>query len=386
MRFRYSAVALTAVAAVIAPSAIFGQSRITLPAGTVIPVHLTKPLSSKTAEKGDRVRAEVGNGPEAAGLPLGTYVEGVIREAIPSRDGKPGILDIDFRKLVIPGDDGYTIDGTLASLDAKAVKRTESGRLEASGDKSKDRGKWVGIGAGAGLVLSTITKGNTIFNTVLGAGAGYLFNEFSKQKVGDVNLKEGTKFGIRLERQLSFNGDRRTTTTTRDSDGDKYYRPGNRTDKQDKTRTEPDRITGEHRDRDPEPTRQIERDPVPQSNSSDIGVLVDDREVKFSSTVKPFRKGEVTFIPLEQFAKATGYLYDYDGTTKVIKSRKSKLTLAVGSRVAMVNGNRKLLEGKAETKNGAIFVPAEFLGLALNGSVDWDSGSNTVIVTTHRDR
>jgi hypothetical protein len=113
---------------------------------------------------------------------------------------------------------------------------------------------------------------------------------------------------------------------------------------------------------------------------------VDDREVKFSSSVKPFRKGDVAFIPLEQFAKATGYQYDYDTSTKVIKSRKSKLTLAVGSRVAMVNGNRKLLEGKAEARNGVIFVPSEFLGLALNGSVDWDSGSNTVIVTTHRDR
>ena len=72
------------------------------------------------------------------------------------------------------------------SLSGKAVKSGD-GRLVATGDKSKDRLKFIGIGAGAGLLLGTVTKQNSLLSLLLGAGAGYLYNETgNKPKPGDV--------------------------------------------------------------------------------------------------------------------------------------------------------------------------------------------------------
>src|SRR5262245_51378809 len=126
------------------------KRREVLPAGTIIPVKLTTDLSSKTSRPGDKFTAVVRYGRDDSDMPEGTKVIGVVRDAIPCEDGKPGVLDLDFTKVVFPGGEAKPIEASLVSLDKKNVKYDSRGRIIAKDDKNKDRMKFVGIGAGAG--------------------------------------------------------------------------------------------------------------------------------------------------------------------------------------------------------------------------------------------
>ncbi len=362
-------VALWGLAVTATSSAGAQGRRVELPSGTVVPVRLDKALSSKTSEAGDRFTATVKSGRDDAGLPEGTRVEGVVREAIPAANGKPGVLDMDFRRLVFPNGRGQTLDASLISMDAKSVKRNDSGRLVATADKGKDRLKWVGIGAGAGLLIAAVTKQNTIISTLLGAGAGYLFNEFgNNKKPGDVNIKEGTEFGIRLERQFAFNtnrppyrasGNERDDIDERDRGDDKYY----------------------HRN----DAARRDRDEVRDGDREEIGVLFNDKNVRFGSA-RPLRRNESILVPLDPVARAAGIDYKYDASDKVIRVRNGSVRMGIDSRIVVINGERKRLDAAPELRNNTLYVPMRFLALAVNGSAYWDGPSKTVVVTTNERR
>jgi hypothetical protein len=312
----------------------------------------------------------VKSGREDAGLPVGTRVEGVVRQAIPARGNEPGVLDMDFRRVIYPDGESQSIDASLISLDARSIKRTESGRLVASVDKSKDRLQWIGIGAGAGFILSKLTRGNLLQDILLGAGAGYLFNEFKKDKPGDVNLKAGTEFGVRLDRQV--------TVYTND----------------DRERTRPaseERYSGGDRDREydvdiPAPRRERDRwdreDEAPYSED-EIGVMIDDRNVRFNGD-KPFVRGGVVFVPLEPVARTARIDYRYDASRRMIRMRNGEVRVSIDSRIAIVNGERRRLNAAPELRSGTVYVPMEFLAFAANGTVYRDRASNTVVVLTER--
>jgi hypothetical protein len=308
-------------------------------------------------------------------------VEGIVREALPSGNGKPGVLDVDFRTIVFPGGDRRPIEAGLYSLDGKSVK-TSDGRLVATADKSKDRLKWVGIGAGAGLVIGTLTKGNALVDTLLGAGAGFLANELGNKKPGDVNLKSGSEFGVRLDRQVAFNQDDRN-----------YYRSHN----QDNGRTGPDdKLYGSAGD-DRNNNRNDVRNPGTQNRdgayyqngdtraSGDIGLMIDDREVRFRGA-KPFTRNGIVFVPLETVSRAANFDYRYDPQDRTIRANNNSIKLSMDSRIAFVNGERRRLPAAAEIRNGIVYVPMQFIGWAAKGSSSWDSGSQTVVITTDRDK
>jgi len=190
------------------PAYYRGGRRIVIPSGTVVPVKLDTDLSSNESREGDTFTATVVNGDESAGLPDGTRVKGVVSEAIPSKNGKPGVLTLDVNRLVFPDGDTQRITAKVASLDSKSVTRDDSGRLVAKKSNNNEQLKWVGIGAGAGLLLSTVTKGNTLVDTLLGAGAGYLYNQLQRKGAGNVHLGSGTEFGVRLNHQVALNANR----------------------------------------------------------------------------------------------------------------------------------------------------------------------------------
>jgi hypothetical protein len=173
-------------------------------AGTVIPVRLDESLRSDEAREGDRFTATVETGRDDAGLPNGTKFEGVVTEAVPARNGKPGVLSVDFRRIVFPDGGQKDIDGHVVDINGKGVQRDDSGRLIAKGGNSNEQMKWVGIGAGAGLLISTLTKGNVLVDSLLGAGAGYLYNQLQRKGASNVNLKSGSEFGVKLDRSFTF--------------------------------------------------------------------------------------------------------------------------------------------------------------------------------------
>lgn len=319
-------------------------SRTALPSGTVIPVRLDEPLNSKNATSGDTFTSTVVQGADDAGLPEGTRIEGVVREAVASSEGHPGSLDVDFRRIVFPDGSAQAITASLYSLSGKVVKQSD-GRLIATGNKSKDRLKFIGIGAGAGLLIGTLTKNNSILSLLLGAGAGYLYNEFgTKPKPGDVNLKQGQEFGVLLDRQFVFN-----TQTLH------YYHRNN--------------------------GAQV---PNSASYSSDqIRVRINDRPLRFSGANQPYIRNGVVLVPLAAIGSATNFDYRYDARSRMIYARNDEVRMALGSKVASVNGQRRSLPTAAELRNGVAFVPLQFIAWAANGTVGWDEASGTVNVATN---
>lgn len=178
-----------------------------VPVGTVIPVQLDEALRSDESREGDRFTATVTSGRDDAGLPDGTKFEGVVTEAIAAKGGKPGVLAVSFNRVIFPGGEQRPIDAHVVGLDNKSVERDSSGRLVAKGgSRNNEQMKWVGIGAGAGLLISTLTKGNALVDTLLGAGAGFLYNELQRKGASNVNLKSGAEVGVKLDQRLAFRG------------------------------------------------------------------------------------------------------------------------------------------------------------------------------------
>lgn len=181
---------------------------VTLPSGTVIPVKLDSDLSSNENREGDRFTATIESGRDDAGLPVGTKIAGVVHEAVEARNGKPGVLDVDFTRIVFPDGTERNLDASLISMDNKSITRGDGRLVAKSSNNNNERLKWVGIGAGAGLLLSTLTKGNTLLDTLLGGGAGYLYNELQRKGASNVNLRAGTEMGVKLNRSLAFSSNR----------------------------------------------------------------------------------------------------------------------------------------------------------------------------------
>ncbi|MCW3055292.1 MAG: Copper amine oxidase N-terminal domain [Chthonomonadales bacterium] len=206
--------ALAGVAALVAFSgagALAQSKSVSLTRGTVIAVHLQDSLSSNESLKGDRFVATVddssskGNWRSDA-LPAGSTIKGYVR-SVSAREGKrPGTLDLAFDRVVLPDGHGYSIQGSLISLDNKSITKDKNGRLIANKAHSNNRLTYVGIGAGAGALIGLVTsRKHVVEDSLLGAGAGLLFGALEKGKSpSDVKLKVGTQMGVRLDSRLAY--------------------------------------------------------------------------------------------------------------------------------------------------------------------------------------
>lgn len=339
-------------------------TQVVLPSGTVVPVVLDTSISSKDSQTGDKFSGTVKSGSDDAGLPQGTRIEGIIQEAIASGSGKPGVLDFDFRRIIFPNGDARTIKASLYSLDGKAVKRTD-GRLVATSDKSKDRLKWVGIGAGGGLLIGALTKQNELLSAILGAGAGYLFNELSNKKSGDVNLKQGATFGVRLDSQLAYNTDGKYNSQRTAQNGSA------------------DQSSADHQRQIPinDRTSYGQRTYMPGDNN-DIGMTVNDHEVRFKQSAMPYMRGSNVMVPLAAVGRNADFDYRYVSKRHLILARNDSIRLVLGSRVATVDGERRRMPVAAEMHHGSIYVPMQFIDWAADGSAKWDPAERMITLNT----
>jgi hypothetical protein len=181
------------------------QSRVVMPAGSVLKVRLDDTIGSDRSHRGDRFTATVVNEDSGYDLPSGTHVEGVVTDVQQAKKDQPGMVDVDFRGLRLPDGQRYLLAGAPTSLDDKTVQRTSDGRLVAR-SKKKNRTKFIAYGAGAGFLISTLTGGGALKGGLLGAAAGYLYGQFSKDKANgrEVVLKPGTEFGVRLDQRVAL--------------------------------------------------------------------------------------------------------------------------------------------------------------------------------------
>jgi len=268
----------------------YSTRQMSLPEGTVLKAELNDRISSVDSHPGDRFRGTLQPDQYDTGLPSGTQVEGTVTAVRRASDKEPGTIDVEFTTLRTPDGRTYPITASLTSLDADSVQRNSSGRLEARGRSSKDKNKFIGYGAGAGALIGALSRGNLLTSALLGAAGGYLYGQLNKDKASngrysDVNLKAGTEFGVRVDRDIvaTLPYNRSTTYDTRTS---RYN---------DQTQRPYDRRSGTSAG----------------TRADDIRVQVNDRDVRFGAD-RPFMASGRVMVPLASVLESAGYRYNYD--------------------------------------------------------------------------
>lgn len=188
------------------------RNEVAIESGTVIPVRLEDELSSRSARTGDRFWMSMRDvsGTAYAGLPEGTRIEGVVTGAHAKEGNNPGLLELNFKRIVLPDGRTAQINGSLIGLDSTSVVRNSAGVYTARNTKKDDRIVFAGYGAGAGLLVGLLTK-KPLEGAVLGGVLGYLFGEVQRnnQRPADVVLTRGTEFGVRLDSDLVIRSGRK---------------------------------------------------------------------------------------------------------------------------------------------------------------------------------
>lgn len=114
-------------------------------------------------------------------------------------------------------------------------------------------------------------------------------------------------------------------------------------------------------------------------NDKTISVFVNGQEVTTVET--PVIKSGKLLLPVKAITKGLKATYTYDPKTGIIVITKGdvKVTLTVGSNVAVVNNTKLNLEYKVELdrKNG-VMIPLGLLAKLLNGKCTYDKDSGTV--------
>jgi len=190
-------------------SQVASARTISVPQGAVVPVTMDVALSSATARVGQTFTATVAS--ENLGdseFPPGTKIQGVVTQVSARTDQNPGVLELDFRNVVLPNGDRYPVTASLTSLDNDSVTTTQ-GRVTAKGSSSNDSGdrtKAVVIGGAAGYLIGRLIKQNSIVTAVLGAAGGYLYDrkQNKDERMADAVINRGDRIGVRLDRNVSY--------------------------------------------------------------------------------------------------------------------------------------------------------------------------------------
>jgi peptidoglycan hydrolase-like protein with peptidoglycan-binding domain len=171
------------------------QSRVVLPAGTVIIVRMTTPLQSATAKVGQTFETVVEEGvgaDETAVIAAGSKIRGVITAATPATRQQSGMIDVDFDQLMQTDGTVFTMDGKLTSTDT-----TERRQIAASNPNA--RVVLVGGRGGIGAAIAAAGTGRSS-SSILGA-LGELLSEGR-----NVDVPAGTLLAVELERALTLRG------------------------------------------------------------------------------------------------------------------------------------------------------------------------------------
>ncbi len=187
--------------------------KITVPAGTKLPVVMKAGLNTKSAQVGDPIYCEttfpiVQN--NRILIPVGTWVQGTVTSVKrPGRvKGRAEVL-MHFTTMIFPN--GYTVQlpGALDSVpgaDSHRVKDKE-GTVQAEGSKGKDAGTIAGAGA-TGAVIGGAAAGGK--GAGIGAGIGGLAGlaVTMLSRGNEVVIPQGSTVDMVLQRPLELEEER----------------------------------------------------------------------------------------------------------------------------------------------------------------------------------
>ena len=192
-----AAVALTLAAASVASA----QSRIVLPAGSVIIVRTTTPLQSTSAQTGQTFETQVEGSigvDEFTVIPSGSTIRGVVSAASRATRQQSGVIDVVFDRLTLPNGTSYAISGRLTSTDSAERRQIEAdpnARVVLVGERG---------GIGAAIAGAGSQKGS---NNIL-AALGSMLSEGR-----DVNVPAGTQLAVRLDNAVTLRAGNRIRGT-----------------------------------------------------------------------------------------------------------------------------------------------------------------------------
>lgn len=189
-------------------SARSGPPQYTVDGGKIIRVRMNDPLSSKSARVGDRFTTTIVDPIYSTGgtlvIPSGSTIGGVVTQVQKAeRKGEVGYLDVVFNSVKLPNGTARVISGSLTDLNEDKTASDNEGR--ASGKKMSNRKvKFIGGGAGGGAVIGALAGGGkgALIGAGIGAAAGLAGTLLTKGKEAEV--KEGTEFGVILNRPVSL--------------------------------------------------------------------------------------------------------------------------------------------------------------------------------------
>lgn len=357
-----------------APGAALAQrGTAAVPANTVVRVRLDEQVSSRDARVGERVSATIA-GTDRSGFPADTRFEGTVTEVQRSSEERPGILDMEFRGVVLPDGQRVAVTGSLASLADNDVRRAADGRVESrrrSGEKLDL--KWVGYGAGAGAVLATIFGGNFLKGALLGGlgGAvyGYLNRDKDRGSFKEVELERGQEFGIRLDQRVAF-ADRTSYRYIRTARLDTRGRADDRPE------------TGPADDRFENGRVLGEREEFRYGNTT---VRVNDRPLTFGEA-RPLDVNGSLYVPLAPIARAAGLRFEHfrgDDTFR-LHTRDGVHSGRVGETDLRGDFGEERLEAGPLMINGEIYVPTEYLSRVADMRVSWDRRTGRLDLDSYR--
>lgn len=204
---RFRKTALGVALAFVSASAASAQSRVVLPAGSVIIVRTTAALQSATAKSGQTFETNVEGSvgvDEFTVIPAGSKIRGVVSLATPATRQQSGVIEVVFDRLVLPNGSSFPIEGKLTSTDSAERRQIESdpnARVVLVGERGGIGGAIAGAGTGK--------SANNIF-----AALGSLLSEGR-----DVNVAAGTQLAVELVNSVTLRGGGRL----RGSEGSTIY-------------------------------------------------------------------------------------------------------------------------------------------------------------------
>jgi Putative peptidoglycan binding domain len=192
IRYRKTASALAL--AFIAASAASAQSRVVLPAGSVIIVRTTSPLQSTTAKTGQTFETNVEESvgiDEYTVIPAGSKIRGVVSLATPATRQQSGVIEVVFDRLMLPNGSTFQITGRLTSTDSAERRQIES--------DPNARVVLVGGRGGVGAAIAGAGTGKSANNIF--AALGGLLSEGR-----DVSVPTGTPLAVQLDNAVTLRG------------------------------------------------------------------------------------------------------------------------------------------------------------------------------------
>jgi len=97
----------------------------------------------------------------------------------------------------------------------------------------------------------------------------------------------------------------------------------------------------------------------------------------------PYIKEGRTLIPFRRIFEALGMDVGWDPVLRMVtaKGNNIEMTLYIGKKIALVNGQEKELDVPAEITNNRTFVPLRFVSENCGADVAWDDSTKSVYIT-----